>query len=179
MFAAASAGIMADVAGVVLAGGRSSRMGKNKALLEYQGLPLVEYMERLLHQAGVDDVYISGDLPGYACIHDTVRHDGPAHAMQDMLARYAQHHHRLLFIPVDMPRMHADLLKRLLSEQGDVYYEGYPLPVCLSTGTVAGDGRSVRDLLTARNARSIALPVSFEESMSNINTPQDWEMIAS
>lgn len=170
---------MADVAGVVLAGGRSSRMGRNKALLEYQGLPLVEYMGHLLKRAGVDDVYISGDLPGYACIHDTVRHDGPAHAMQDMLERYVQQHQRLLFIPVDMPRMNADVLKRLVDEQGDVYYEGYPLPVCLSTGRVAEDCRSVRDLLTVKKARSISLPVSFEESMSNINTPQDWERIAS
>lgn len=170
---------MANVAGVVLAGGRSSRMGKNKALLEYQGLPLVEYMSHLLRQAGIDDVYISGDLPGYACVHDTVRHEGPARAMQDMLVRYTQHYKRLLFVPVDMPRMHVDMLKKLISHDGSVYYEGYPLPVCLSTGERIDDCQTVRDLLAAKNARSMALPVPYEEGMSNVNTPQDWERIAS
>ena len=52
------------IAGIVLAGGKSSRMGQNKALLSYRGQPLIEHMQRLIGQAGLQDVYISGDVPG-------------------------------------------------------------------------------------------------------------------
>ena len=51
---------MDKTAGIVLAGGRSSRMGTSKALLRYKDRPLIEHMQNLLHQAGLDDVYISG-----------------------------------------------------------------------------------------------------------------------
>ena len=36
------------IAGVVLAGGKSSRMGKNKAMLIYNGKPLLNHMVGIL-----------------------------------------------------------------------------------------------------------------------------------
>lgn len=170
---------MARLAGVVLAGGRSARMGTNKALLPYKNMPLVEYMSQLLRQAGLADVYISGDVPGYDCINDAVRHDGPAQAMHNLLERFESGYERLLFVPVDMPLLQADVLNDLMGHDGSVYYEGYPLPTCLSTGREAGDCHAVRDLLAAKKARRIDLPPAYKKSMSNINTQQDWEIITS
>ncbi len=170
---------MARIAGIVLAGGRSSRMGTNKALLPYKNVPLVEYMSHLLRQAGLADIYISGDVPGYACIDDAVRHDGPAQAMHNLLSRFADGYERLLFVPVDMPLMQVNVLDDLMAHDGSVYYDGYPLPVCLSAGRVEGDYRSVRELLAAKNARSVELPAAYDKTMSNINTKEDWEIITS
>lgn len=170
---------MAKIAGVVLAGGRSSRMGTNKALLPYRNVPLVEYMGMLIRQAGLTDVYISGDVPGYNCINDAVRHDGPAQAMQNLLERFQSDYDRLLFVPVDMPLMQVKVLLDLMGHDGSVYYEDCPLPACLSTGAETGDYRSVRDLLLAKRARHIDLPAAYKMSMSNINTQHDWEVLAS
>ena len=170
---------MAKTAGIVLAGGRSARMGTNKALLPYKSIPLVEHMSQLLRQAGLADVYISGDVLGYTCINDAVRHDGPAQAMHNLLTRFADDYERLLFVPVDMPLIQVKALDDLMAHDGSVYYDGYPLPVCLSAGKVEGDCHSVRDLLAAKKARSIELPAAYDKTMSNINTKKDWEIITS
>ena len=52
------------IAGVVLTGGRSSRMGQNKALLDYQGKPLIEHMMEILKTTGIKEIFISGDVDG-------------------------------------------------------------------------------------------------------------------
>ncbi|MGZ9097481.1 MAG: molybdenum cofactor guanylyltransferase [Micavibrio sp.] len=171
---------MNKTAGIVLAGGRSSRMGSNKALLHYQNVPLIQHMQNLLWQADINNVFISGDIPEYDCIHDTVRHDGPAKAMYDLLRRFRPDYRRVLFVPVDMPLLQADALRDLLARPGSVYYSGYPLPACLVTGSrgEGGDFRSVRDLLTYWKAESIPFTGS-PENMANINTQQEWREIAS
>lgn len=165
---------MARVAGIVLAGGRSSRMGTNKALLPYKNVPLIDYMRRLLRQAGVADIYISGDVPGYNCIDDVVRHDGPAQAMHNLLTRFASDYDRFLFVPVDMPLIDVNALSDLIAHEGSVYYDGYPLPVCLTAGGVDGDCHSVRDLLAAKGAQGMKLPAAYDKMMSNMNTKEDW-----
>ncbi len=59
------------VAGIVLAGGRSSRMGANKALLSYHGQPLYLHMQGILRASGLEQVYISGDVPEVECVPDS------------------------------------------------------------------------------------------------------------
>ena len=43
---------------ILLAAGESSRMGRAKALLDWGGVPLIEYQARELAAAGVDDIVI-------------------------------------------------------------------------------------------------------------------------
>ncbi|MEA5446610.1 NTP transferase domain-containing protein, partial [Gammaproteobacteria bacterium AB-CW1] len=55
--------VMADFAGLVLAGGASSRMGEDKALLRHGQESLLALAVRRLTAAGADPVLVSGDRP--------------------------------------------------------------------------------------------------------------------
>jgi molybdopterin-guanine dinucleotide biosynthesis protein A len=59
--------------GAVLAGGESRRMGTDKALLEFDGLPLWQRQARVLREAGIDDLVIVR-RPGQPDLSDTLPH---------------------------------------------------------------------------------------------------------
>ena len=63
--------------GVVLAGGRSSRMGRDKARLAWRDQSLLAHACATLQAAGACKVVVSGDYPEYAGIPDAVPALGP------------------------------------------------------------------------------------------------------
>lgn len=103
--------------GFVLAGGRSSRMGKDKSLVSFNGVPLVRCAIEILRAAGLDP-HIAGarvDLSPYA----PAVADDPAHAglgplagicpaLEVCSARFA------VFIPVDLPLLPPGLVSYLV-----------------------------------------------------------------
>ena len=61
----------------VLAGGKSLRMGQNKAQLSLEGRTLLDRSVELLKSAGAEPVLISGLVDGYKSIPDLLPHSGP------------------------------------------------------------------------------------------------------
>lgn len=55
-----------DVTGVILAGGKSRRMGNNKAFLKVGGIPLIERVSFVLSQIFEDVILITNDPTTYA-----------------------------------------------------------------------------------------------------------------
>src|ERR1035437_4563038 len=106
-----------DAAGFVLAGGQSSRMGTEKALIRLAGEPLVAHAVRILRQAGLT-VQIAGarsPLHDFApVVIDSEPDRGPLGGICAVLA--ATSARRVVFIPVDMPSLPASLLAFLLEE---------------------------------------------------------------
>lgn len=166
----------ADIAGVVLAGGRSQRMGKNKAMLQYKQRPLLDHMIDIVNQCGVDRVYISGQQDGYACIEDDTVFAGPAMAMQNIVTKFDAYD-RFLFVPVDMPFLTPDVLMPLMSEKTSAYYTGWPLPCVIKRQKEFCNEVSVKELLKSCHAVEMDLPEPFLKNMRNINTPQEWERV--
>ncbi|WP_051978394.1 molybdenum cofactor guanylyltransferase [Edaphobacter aggregans] len=101
------------VGGYVLAGGRSTRMGRDKALLQLGGEPLVQHAVRKLRRL-TGEVHILSDRPELAefapLVPDLHPGCGPVSGMEAALA-----HSRCdwtLVLPVDMPFLPAILLER-------------------------------------------------------------------
>jgi molybdopterin-guanine dinucleotide biosynthesis protein A len=183
-----------DITGVILAGGRGSRLGGvDKGLVPLHGRPLIEYaIDALRPQVGSllisanrnRDVYASY---GYPVIADVMGdYDGPLAGM--LSAMRAAGTAYILTTPCDAPSIPADLARRLanalVSENAvasTVSLQGRLQPVfALLRCTLAGDlGNRLKQ--GERGAgewlrRHHAVPVDFSGAAGafvNINTPQE------
>ena len=109
----ASLGQMLPVHGFVLAGGKSSRMGRDKALLPFRGRPMVEIAVEKLRAfcSAVSVVGNRDDLSTFAPIVHEARVDcGPVAGIEAGLRACAQPW--ALFIPIDVPLVPGRLLQR-------------------------------------------------------------------
>jgi molybdopterin-guanine dinucleotide biosynthesis protein A len=143
--------------GVILAGGASSRMGTDKALIEIGGSPLVEWVADAL--LGVCETVVvagrEGLVAGLRCLPDThsdVR--GPLAGLATGLTLGE----RLVLVGVDQPFVEARTIERLLSledghsvvpfdEQRQVTCAVYPASLRESVDRELEMGGSIQSLL--------------------------------
>lgn len=113
-------------AGVILAGGRSTRMGRDKTWIETEGQPLLLRQIRLLEQVGLRDIAIAAGpenrsaLPstpaGVPLLRDLRPDLGPLAGVAAGL-HWAHRRHPngwTLLIAVDLPVLTTDWLQRLM-----------------------------------------------------------------
>ncbi len=102
---------------VILAGGKSSRMGRDKAWLEVDGLRLLDRQIALVRAAGAVEVLISGrtdaDYAGFgvAVLHDQFAGAGPLAGVERALATARSS--LLLVLAVDLAAMTVGMLRQL------------------------------------------------------------------
>jgi len=103
------------VNGFVLAGGRSTRMGTDKALLHYAGRPLIGHAVELLKVAGAEPHIVGTrpDLAAYApIVEDLHPVCGPLGGIEAALASSSSEWN--VFLPVDLPLLPSVFLKYLI-----------------------------------------------------------------
>ncbi len=109
--------------GAILAGGRSSRMGRDKAFLPFpapDGPPLIARQAALLLSLGIHDLVISGRpdvhyalaIPEARVVIDSVPDSGPLAGVAAILA--AARHPWVLIIAVDLPHLTSGFLQTLI-----------------------------------------------------------------
>lgn len=172
--------------GLIMAGGRSRRMGRDKAMLDWEGRPLLSHMQHLLRQAGANEVVISGDYPGYGGIPDVHADEGPMSALAQMLPHLGDG--TWVLVPVDMPRLSRSLLDVLLAAPAVcAALRDHPLPMVLriddmtrrivhATGARPGRERSFRSLMDALPCR-ILDDAPWRDELVNCNTPEQWNAL--
>lgn len=175
--------------GVVLAGGRSSRMGQDKALLKLENETLLDRAKRILREAGAARVLVSGANREHG-IADYFEEVGPLGGIHAVLRRTSLD---VMVIPVDIPLMTFDMIKRLLphsdpksAQSVAITYKNYPFPAFIPNNSrtlqyieqvlndAVGDW-SIKGLLKHLGHREIA--VNYEQALSNVNTPEEWQAL--
>lgn len=110
-----------DISGFILAGGKSSRMGTDKALLVFQEEPLLKHMIKLI-EPFCDNIAISGQNSDYSIfgvemIPDLYSDCGPIAGI------FSSIHHSLtnwnLLVSVDVPFVNEELILFLISNIGE------------------------------------------------------------
>lgn len=107
------------VSAAILAGGASRRMGQDKALLDWDGKPLIHHVYERLRELGalLDDVTVVGGRPKYELDGvDLVADDFPGAGALGGIAtalRVAKHD-RVLVVACDMPLLNVRLLRAMI-----------------------------------------------------------------
>ncbi|MDQ6676413.1 MAG: molybdenum cofactor guanylyltransferase [Acidobacteriota bacterium] len=182
------------LAGFVLVGGKSSRMGENKALLNYSGCALAQHVAVQVAQAagsvclaGNPEIY--GAL-GYSVIADRMVGAGPLGGVEAVLHSGAAREWNLI-VACDMPALDsaslAQLCRAVETLRGDTdclvpqIASGQLQPLCAlyrkrcanaATSALRSGLRRMLDWIALLHAEF--WPVSAAGQFQNVNTPPDW-----
>jgi len=170
---------MTKLLGAVLAGGRSSRFGSDKALALLDGRQLIEHAVTALMPHTAQVVICGRTDPRWTCLADLPAPDmGPLGGLAAALAyAQAQGFAGVLSTGCDMPRLPDDLAKALIGE-GPAVVEGQHLigywPASLADSLldhiVRSETRSIRGWIAEVQPRRIE---SADGALPNINHPGD------
>jgi molybdopterin-guanine dinucleotide biosynthesis protein A len=126
------------VAGVILAGGGSTRFGTNKALAPFAGIPLVEHAARLLSRLFAERLLVTNTPEEYGflswpTVGDRFLRGGPLAGIEAALRHINAP--RALVVGCDMPLLDERLLRFLCSLPPDhevvlPWLEAGPEPLC-------------------------------------------------
>lgn len=176
--------------GLLLAGGASTRMGRDKARLDWQGQPLIAHMHALLSALPLSQVVVSGARPEYAGVIDQAPGRGPLGGIASVAQMLPDC--VLFVVPVDMPRLALPLLHRLLDAppRACTRFAESPLPMRLQLdgelrlwlASWLGDSdapRALHRLQAALAVQSLSLGPEECALLDNVNTPEDWRKLAS
>jgi molybdopterin-guanine dinucleotide biosynthesis protein A len=174
------------IAAVIIAGGRSSRMGREKALIEIAGRPMLNWIiDRIAPQADILAINTNSDTlsgTGLPVIAD-LRHDigTPLAGLHAALSfAVAQGADQLLTVPSDCPFLPRDLVKRLgtrapaiaTTNAGPHYLTGL-WPASLLSKIEAASVRRVQDWVSFSRACKVGWPSDPYDPFFNVNTPED------
>jgi molybdopterin-guanine dinucleotide biosynthesis protein A len=169
--------------GIILAGGLSRRMGSDKALLNCDGVTMLDHCQTLLRAAGIGEIMVSRNV-GQG-IRDVIEACGPLGGIYSVLAECDVP--AVIIVPIDMPLLQADDLRQLLTSgqmaNRPVYFDDCYLPLYLPINAtvkaylhqqLCHDGdRSVKGLIKHFSGGAIA--ATDKQRLINTNTPQQWQ----
>lgn len=181
-----------EITGIMLAGGRSCRMGRDKGLCQLGGKPMVSYGLELLRQV-CGHVLVSANDPeyerfGYPVVRDDVKGIGPIGGLSSSLAVSKTDHN--IVISCDMPMLRMELLELLIRESPGYdavvpLFQGYPEPLAayyrrsarmVFRRSLESGSFKLQDALSRMRTNLVDMsryPMMSGDMFLNLNTPGD------
>lgn len=187
-----------QTAGIVLAGGRSSRMGRDKRACTFQGQEFLSLAVALT--GGLGQRFLSSNddrfsFPGVTAVPDAKPGLGPVGGLASVLPHVALPW--VLLLPCDMPRLNAGMLCQLFDLAGQgwdaVLFRDeqwrYPLPLLCRTRAAwrlvrlsqereqYSIERLIRTADISCREQAVSEEICRSRGMDNVNTPQDYRAL--
>ncbi|MBA3651741.1 MAG: molybdenum cofactor guanylyltransferase [Chthoniobacterales bacterium] len=172
---------------VLLAGGKSTRMGRDKAFLDYHGEPLWQRQLATLRALSPEQLMISGprraEWSDCEVVPDEVSNAGPLAGVTAALQKCSAP--LLVVLAVDLPRVTAEFLRSLLAlggavAQGPHGFEPLAAVYPTSCAALAAQGLSSGDFSMQNFVREangqgllVACAISGPDLFTNLNSPSD------
>ncbi|MFV1999716.1 MAG: molybdenum cofactor guanylyltransferase [Acidimicrobiia bacterium] len=178
--------MISDVVGVVLSGGKSTRMGRDKAAIEFGGEPMLERAVAALSLV-FDAVLVAGDSTVAAeveTVTDVIAHGGPLSGL-DAVYRRAEGK-AVFLLAVDLPFVDAGVIREIAGPGVESTGTRVPVtrgrlqPLCALYG--ADLGPHVRDHLESDDRSMFGFIASIEDVdlvemdpdvFENVNTAEE------
>ena len=181
-----------NITGIILAGGKSSRMGTEKGILRLNNLTFTQHIINNLMPL-VDEIIIVSnhelyDQFGVKRIPDNVNNFGPVAGVYTGLK--ASHTDYNLIVSCDAPKVDAEVFKPLLEQRNNTYdivqyicnSRTTPLIAlynkkCLNIFKLALQNKiqKLRFVIKQLETKTLVAPDHIKPKIVNINTPKDLE----
>ena len=185
------------IGAIVLAGGKSSRMGQDKGLMNFRGKPMVQWVLESVSRLTKDVLIVAHDGRyrefGHNVVGDEIKEIGPIGGIVTGLHQSACEVN--LVLGCDLPFVTAELLEFMLENHRDVLvtcgFDGqhiHPLVGVYDRSALSGltscihnGNHKLTGAVKQLPHRLLDLPNTMpgfrSEWLLNVNTPREWEEV--
>jgi molybdopterin-guanine dinucleotide biosynthesis protein A len=122
---------MDNTIGAVLAGGRATRMGADKALVSFRGAPMISHVADSIRRAGLQVLVVGREVAEYDSVRDA---DSPGGGpLVGLLTALRSSGGDVFLAAVDQPLLRSETIRRILDQPGDAvvpFQAGHPQVTC-------------------------------------------------
>jgi len=178
-----------ECAGLLLTGGASTRMGRDKATIAIGGSTLAARTAAVLAAVAAPCIEVGPGVSGLPAVQEEPPGAGPLAALAAGAAALPTATPSLV-VACDLPALSEALLRWLAGHPGPgsvvPVWEGRPQTLCArwsvpslarAIALVAAGARSVRALLDASDAELVTVPPSLAPALADVDTPEQLARI--
>ena len=183
---------MRNLSAIILAGGKSQRMGQDKAFIEWRGQTFIQHLIDAVLPL-TNDIFISGDNQklnalGFTLVSDEIQNAGPVVALASCFKNIETEN--VLVLSCDVPQVSTKDLELLISNHNNktnvtyFTFRGKSIPLagiynkrCFPV-FIAEMERGERKLFNVIN-KLIIQEIEYKGvgGLQNVNTPQDLKIL--
>jgi molybdopterin-guanine dinucleotide biosynthesis protein A len=162
---------------VIVAGGKSRRMGRDKSAILFQGRSMINHALALVRSYGADETVILGRADHKFGLADPVPSGGPAANLRAWINAQPMGF-KLMVVPVDMPLLTIKHLRLLDQGAFGGYFEDLYLPFCaVIKRPLTGTASRMKDLLSTLDVPKVYVSNDLRKALINVNCAADLELL--